>query len=292
MAYCAIVMIRLGAGVKEEELRVYVRANYPREDEACEWKAYTNLRNAWSSHEGEDVESYISAIANMNGGHLVIGVEDKTLNIVGIKKFGDYTATNVRLRLTGKVTNLDTENLQIEEITTSDTKKTIWIIHVPKHFPRLPVYAHRKVWQRLDDSLVEMRQERLNAILSESWGGVDWSADLVSGASLADLDESAIHKAREKFKGKHSTASWDNEIDGWDTTTFLDRVGLTAQGKITRAAILLVGRENSAHFLSPHPVSLTWKLDGTEFYQHFGPPFILSTTALLGKIRNVAQAVS
>lgn len=168
----------------EKQLKEYLQAKHPKENAACEWKEFKNLKNSWNCKEGEDAESYISAISNMNGGDLVIGVEDKTLNIVGIKQFGDYTATNVRHRLTGKVTNLDTENLRIEEITTSDTNKTVWIIHIPKHFPRRPVYAHRKAWQRLDDSLVVMRQERLEAILSEPYRGEDWSAVIVENASL------------------------------------------------------------------------------------------------------------
>ena len=42
-----------------------------------------NLKNSFNGHEGEDVMSYVSGIANMEGGVLVIGVKDKTLEIVG-----------------------------------------------------------------------------------------------------------------------------------------------------------------------------------------------------------------
>ena len=42
-----------------------------------------SLKNCFNGKEGDDFISYVSGIANMEGGELVIGVEDKTLNIVG-----------------------------------------------------------------------------------------------------------------------------------------------------------------------------------------------------------------
>lgn len=47
-------------------------------------------------------------------------------------------------------TNLSSEGLDISEYITEDTQKTVWIIHIPKHLPRRPVYAHKKVWQRVE----------------------------------------------------------------------------------------------------------------------------------------------
>jgi len=66
------------------------------------------------------------------------------------------------LRLTERCTNLSSEGLDIEEYVTDDTKKKVWVIHIPKHQPKRPVYAHDKAWQRIEDSLVELTQERLN----------------------------------------------------------------------------------------------------------------------------------
>lgn len=37
------------------------------------------LKNSFCGDETDDVISYVSAIANMEGGYLVIGVHDKTL---------------------------------------------------------------------------------------------------------------------------------------------------------------------------------------------------------------------
>jgi ATP-dependent DNA helicase RecG len=273
--------------MNEKELKAYVQANYPKENEACEWKAFTNLKGKVTGARADDIASYVSAIANVNGGHLVIGVQDKTLHIVGIQQFFNYTKENVCQRLVGFCAHLDSEKFKVEEFLTADTRKTIWVLHIPKHQPRLPVYAHGHPWQRLGDSLVPMRQERLDAILAESFAGNDWSAVIVEKATIEHLDKEAIRLAREKFTEKHSNAPWKAEISDWNAATFLDKAGLTAQGQTTQAALLLIGRGDAAHFLSPHPAQITWKLEGEEVYEHFGPPFILTTTSLLKRIRNV-----
>lgn len=110
----------------EKALTAYLLATYPKEDEAREWKQFKNLKNCWNSRKGEDVETYVSAIANMRGGHLVLGVEDVTLRIVGIQEFGDFTIENARYRLAGRCHNLNTEELRLEEFKTSDTGKIVW----------------------------------------------------------------------------------------------------------------------------------------------------------------------
>jgi ATP-dependent DNA helicase RecG len=276
--------------MNEQTLQTYLQAHFPKESAACEWKSFRNLTHAVAGRKGEDIASYISAIANMDGGHLVIGVEDSTLCILGIENFADYTLENIRLRLLGRCVNLNSEDFQVEALVTSDTQKSVWVFHIPKHRPRLPVYAHDKAWQRLDDSLIALRDERRAAILGESLEWVDWTAATVPAAGLEDLDPLALALAREKFKERHANAPFAAEIDAWSPVVFLDRAKLTAKGQMTRAALLLLGKPSSIHFVSPHPAQITWKLDTEEqTYEHFGPPFLLTTTHVLQRIRNIQQ---
>lgn len=276
----------------EKELRTYLQQRFPKENEACEWKEFKNLRHSVSGDKGNDIISYISAIANMEGGFLVVGAKDKTLEIVGIEDFNTYTPDNIKLRILGKCPNLDSEVFRVESFMTSDTDKTVWVFHVPRHKPRLPVYAHDKAWQRIDDSLVELRPERLNAILAEPVEVVDWSVQIVPDATLDDLDPVAMALARQKFSEKNQNASFAGEIAGWDTRTFLDKAKITIQGNITRSALLLLGKPEAIHFLSPVPAQITWKLEGEErAYEHFGPPFLLATTEVLRRIRNIKYKI-
>lgn len=59
-------------------------------------------------------------------------------------------------------------------------------------------------------------------------------------------------------------------------------------GKLTRAAILLLGKENSESFLYPAIARITWTLtdeNGQRIdYTHFTIPFILTVDQVLGKV--------
>ena len=193
--------------MQESELQQYLLRNYPQENARCEWKEFKNLKNSFCGDEKNDVISYVSAIANMEGGHLVIGVHDSSLEIVGTDTY-NYDRQKAILRLTERCVNLSTEGLDIEEFVTDDTNKKVWVVHIPKHRPKLPVYAHNKAWQRIEDSLVELTTERMNVILDEPiFGETDWSAQIVPDATIDDLDEVAIAKARKMFKKVHSRDS-------------------------------------------------------------------------------------
>jgi len=101
------------------------------------------------------------------------------------------------------------------------------------------------------------------------------------------LDEDALIIARDKFSDKNINASFNSEIDKWDTKTFLDKAKVTIKGKITRTAILLLGKPESVHYLLPSVSEITWKLDTDQkAYEHFGLPFFLNTTKVLQRIRN------
>ena len=69
----------------ELELQQYLLREYPQENARCEWKEFKNLKNSFCGDEKDDVISYVSAIANMEGGHLVIGVHDKTQSAIAIQ---------------------------------------------------------------------------------------------------------------------------------------------------------------------------------------------------------------
>ena len=276
----------------ELELQQYLLREYPQENARCEWKEFKNLKNSICGDEKNDVISYVSAIANMDGGDLVIGVHDKTLEIVGTDTY-NYDKQKAILRLTERCVNLSTEDLYIDEFITDDTNRKVWVIHIPKHLPKRPVFAHNKAWQRIEDSLVEMTTERMSTILDEPiFSETDWSAQIVSDATIDDLDEVAIAKARMMFKKVHSRIP-EAEVNAWTVETFLSKCGIMKNGGITRAAIILLGKYESAFKLRPAVVQVTWtrrdeKQDVVD-YEHFTVPFILTVDEILSKIENLTM---
>lgn len=276
----------------ELELQQYLLREYLQENARCEWKEFKNLKNSFCGDEKNDVISYVSAIANMDGGDLVIGVHDKTLEIVGTDTY-NYDKQKAILRLTERCVNLSTEDLYIDEFITDDTNRKVWVIHIPKHLPKRPVFAHNKAWQRIEDSLVEMTTERMSTILDEPiFSETDWSAQIVSDATIDDLDEVAIAKARMMFKKVHSRIP-EAEVNAWTVETFLSKCGIMKNGGITRAAIILLGKYESAFKLRPAVVQVTWtrrdeKQDVVD-YEHFTVPFILTVDEILSKIENLTM---
>lgn len=276
----------------ELELQQYLLRTYPQENERCDWKEMKNLKNSFTGKEGDDVISYVSGIANMEGGELVIGVEDGTLNIVGTDTY-NFTPQSAVMRLVRQCANLVSEGLAIDEFVTDDTQKKVWVIHIPKHKAKLPVYAHNQAWQRIKDSLVQITPERVNAILEEVSPLFDWSAGLVDGATIDDLEPMALAKARNEFKAVHPRLA--EEVDTWDDMTFLGHAGAATNGKINRAGMLLLSKSHNAYMLSPAVATITWILidaNGDKIdYEHFGTPFVLTVDEALSKIRNLNQRI-
>ncbi len=141
----------------EQELQQYIRQRYPEENARCEWKEMKNLKNSFNGKEGNDVLSYVSAIANMEGGELVIGVKDQTLDIVGTDlsalTFNGFAATplTATFKLVEQCVNLSSEGLRVEEFITEDTQKRFGLfiflsishaalsMHIERHGNVLPI---------------------------------------------------------------------------------------------------------------------------------------------------------
>jgi len=150
-----------------------------------------------------------------------------------------------------------------------------------------PVNFQKKPYIRIGSNKTDLRNfpDLMRVIYNSQ---EDWSAKIVADATLADLDADALRLARLKFKEKNIGKSWYNEIDEWDEATFLDKAKITSNCKITNAAIILLGKPEAVHFISPHVAQITWKLETEEVaYEHFEIPFFTSVNDIVKRIRNV-----
>jgi len=112
----------------------------------------------------------------------------------------------------------------------------------------------------------------------------DWSRHTILDASIDDLDPDAIAFARLRFANKNPKLKED--MSDWDDRKFLDKAKLTIKGKITRAAILLLGKSESEYFINPASATVTWILkdkDGVEKdYEHFSFTRLLAVDDVFG----------
>jgi len=132
-------------------------------------------------------------------------------------------------------------------------------------------------------NLEEIERIRTQAVLE------DWSAAVIPEAGLVDLDAEALRVARKNFKSKFPDKA--EEVDGWDDRTFLNKAKLTVKGKLTRAALLLLGKDEAEHFLSPADPKIRWLLkdrdNNDRDYEVFGLPLLLAVDKVFNKIRKL-----
>ena len=255
------------------------------ENEVAEFK------QAGNDYSTDDIGKYFSALANeanlrgAESGWLVFGVNNKTRGVVGT----EYRPQQERLH---------SLKMQIAEnaeprITFRDTHELhhaggrVLLFQIPAAPRGIPIAWKGHYYARAGESLSSLGLDKLDEIRRQE-SAVDWTAQVVPAATLDDLDEAAVRKAREAFAKKYANRISIEEVMGWPQPTFLDRARLTQDGKITRATLLLLGKAESAYRLSPHPAQMTWSLEGPErAYEHFGLPFLLKTTELYQRIRNI-----
>jgi ATP-dependent DNA helicase RecG len=257
----------------------------PRETEWLEFKH--------NNADPQEIGEYLSALANEAAllnqprGYLIFGVDDASHAVVGTR-FDPYTAKakgNQDL-LPWLAAHLQ-PNPGIEPHCLDHPDGRVALLAVGPARGR-PVEFQGQGYCRAGTSKTKLANHPEKA--RRLWvQGVDWSAIVCEGASLADLDPAAITKAREQFQIKHPNQA--QELTSWDDRTFLNKARLLRQGAITHTALLLLGRPESTTLLSPAVAKVSWILkdaDNRELdYAHIGPPFLLAGDQLLQHLRNL-----
>ena len=249
------------------------------------------FKQAGKEYSTDDIGKYFSALANEanlreeEAAWLVFGVHNKTRQVVG----SDYRLQFERLQSTKMQIAENTEPSitfrNIHEL--QDPNGRVVFFEIPAAPRGLPISWKGHYYARAGESLTHLGLDKLDEIRQQTMSS-DWTAQIIPEASITHLDETALGKARASFAHKYANRFSSDEISQWAVPVFLDRAKLTQDGKITRSTLLLLGKPEPAYFLSPHPAQMTWKLEGPErAYEHFAPPFFLTTTALYQKIRNI-----
>jgi len=274
--------------MSQEQLKklLHELRSLPSENEWVEFK------KAATNFHFNDIGEYFSALsneANLKGkesGWLVFGVEDKTRDIIGTRyRMKRQDLDSLKREIANKTTNRITFT-EIHELKLP--KGRVIMFQIPPAPPGIPVAWEGHYYGRDGESLSALNIQEIEKI-REQVKKIDWSAQICEEARIDDLMLEAIAKAREEYKKKFPSLS--AEVDAWEDITFLNKAKITIQGKITRTAIILLGKPESEHFISPAVAKISWIFrDGRNIekdYEHFGPPFILNTDAVLIKIRNL-----
>jgi len=259
----------------------------PAETEVVEFKEAKN------DFHFDRLGKYFSALCNeanlksKDAAWLVFGVENARRNIVGSNYRSESRPAldSLKSEIANKTTNRITL-IEIHELNLPEGR--VVMFEIPPAPRGLPISWEGHYFGRDGEDLVPLNLEEIERIRKQATQ-VDWSACICDGATISDLDVSAIGKAKENFKVKNPNLL--PQVDKWNDTTFLNKAKITINGKITRSAILLLGLPESEHYISPAVARITWVLkdkDNKEKdYQHFTCPFILAIDQVFAKIRNL-----
>ena len=262
---------------------------YSKESECIEFKN--------NNDNPETIGEYISALSNsatlmgITKAYLIYGVNDKTLEMDGTK-FYPKEAKKGNVELESWLHQLLNKNIEfkIHEIECEGLHFAVFEIDAAKN---KPISFSGKEYIRIGSSKRNLKdypeKERILWSKFSSALTEDWSIGICKEATLDDLSAEAILKAKEAYVTKNPKQAED--VLTWDDRTFLNKAKITINGQITRAAIILLGKPESEHYLTPAVAKISWILKDrdniSKDYEHFSCPFILSVEELYGKIRNL-----
>ncbi len=174
---------------------------------------------------------YVVALANANGGYLVLGMEDAFPH----KVVGTSQCENAL----GKLENEIYKALQIPvdayELFRIQNNRVV-VVEIPRH----PVgkalrFEDVPLW-RSGEELIPMPDKVLFSILQET--DPDYSQAICEGVTIDDLDKEAIDILKEKYARKQNNPTFTSLSD----RQALSDLKLIEGNKVTNAAVLLVGK--------------------------------------------------
>ncbi|HRN49315.1 MAG TPA: ATP-binding protein, partial [Niabella sp.] len=190
--------------------------------------------------------------------------------------------------LKGEIANKTTNRITFIEIHELNLPEgRVVMLQIPAAPPGFPVSFEGHYYGRDGEELSPLNLEEIERIRRQSVIN-DWSA-VTCTATVAQLNEDAVAKAKHNYKIKNPRIA--DEVEGWDTTTFLTKTKLLINGQLTRTAVLLLGKPEAVALLNPVQPQISWVLYNKDKvkrdYQHFDPPYILAVDEVFAKIRNL-----
>lgn len=184
---------------KELQAKLNELRNLPAETEVFEFKEAKN------SYDFNKLGKYFSALsneANLKGkpfAWLIFGIKDKGRTIVGSRfrpsrKDLDSLKGELANKITNRITFIEIYELYLPE-------GRVVMFQIPAAPKGIPIALDGHYYGRDGEELSPLNLEEIERIRAQAVGE-DWSAAVVPGAIIEDLDPAAIAKAQENFKNK------------------------------------------------------------------------------------------
>ena len=176
----------------------------------------------------DDYLKWICGFANAQGGRIYIGKDDtgKTVGVEDFKILMDEIPNKIKnnLGITAEVNLLQ-----------EDDKHLIEIMVQPYS---VPISLRGRYYYRSGSVKQELTGAALNEFLLKR-AGHTWDDVVEDDATFDDIDEATI----KKYLRKADEAGRLPDVDGLSTPELLEKLRLTKNGKLKRAAIILFGKD-------------------------------------------------
>ena len=251
---------------------------------------YIEFKRAENNFDTDKLGKYFSAMANeatlkdKQFGWIIFGVDDKTHEIIGTSYCMDNNFNNIKKQIADNTTD-NVSFLDVYSIYYNGGR--VIMFQVPAAVGT-PINWKGYPYGRTGESLVPLDARKIEQI--KATANYDWTRKIIEKATINDLDSKAIEVAREQYKIKHQGKELAEEIDNLSDEDFLNKAKVTINGKITKTAMLLLGKNEKDYLLDDYNPKITWKLydeNNVIDYEHFGIPFILNVENVRKKIRNL-----
>jgi ATP-dependent DNA helicase RecG len=186
------------------------------------------FKEAKTNFHFDKLVEYCAALANEGGGKILLGVTDaRPRTVVSSTAFSEP----------GRTVSGIMERLRIRVVASevAHPNGRVLVFEVAARPVGTPIAADGKYLARSGDTLRAMTQEELREIMDEL--GVDFSAQVEPNATIADLDPATIELFRANWKKRSQNAA----LDALTPIQLLEDAELIIDGKITRAALILLG---------------------------------------------------
>lgn len=253
------------------------------------------FKEAKGQFDTNKIGQYFSAISNeanlkrQQFGWLIFGVSERK-EIVGTNfKKGDGNLDKFKYEIS-KNTNDNISFIDIVELKpiVNNSTSRVLMFKIPAAVTGFPTSWKNHYYARSGDSLIPLQQYKIDEIRSQE--RLDWSKQIVKGATIDSLDKEAISLAKKKYKERMNEKYANKEIDSMTDEQFLTKMKLLHNGKVTNAAMILLGNSDYDYLIS-RPPTIMWRLYGArgedKDYEIFTIPFINVIDQIFLKIRNL-----
>lgn len=263
---------------------------------------WLEFKEAKTQFDNDELGRYVTALSNeanlcrQEAAWLIFGVKDKINPATKIRPVvGSSYATSAAAlnELKRQIFSFTSPALGLSdpiELAHADcpngTRILMW--RIPPASAGMPVAWKGHYYGRSGEAMGALPLNKLDALRAQS-SLQDWSAALATD-DWSLLDPLAIEHSQALYKRRHAThAQVLSTLQHQSVSDWLHGLRLAKDGKLTRAALVLMGKPIAATVLGGPTPRLTWVLtdhtDTIQTHQHFDLPLVVAIDQLVAKLR-------